>query len=264
MEVLVCFVGGINDELQPRVPSRIDAGREDGIVPHVHLFDVAVVGDDGAAVLLSGMKLHAVGVVLLVVVAVDALTVVLEATKHVVVDDALVVVLQAALTNGERLIADKRGWNEAVAEVGVDAVFRDEDAERFVVRPLVAALCKDIYFDGIAFGFADERGPFVERRLHLVGTDHLDVACCIACNHRIGFLVELEGQRSNVQWDRYIDIVRIDLRQGVDVGKRCRHLRCACTKQQGCSQYEISVFHHTRFFLYHPSFGSRGYAGGGG
>ena len=143
------LVGRIDDELQPRVPSGIDASREDGVVLHVHLLQLTVVGNDGATTLLTGMKLHALRVSLLVMVAVDALSLLLEAAKHIVVDDTLVVVLQTTLADGQGLVADERGWNETIAEIRVNAVCRHIDIEGLIVRPLVVVAGIDIDVDGL-------------------------------------------------------------------------------------------------------------------
>ena len=83
------------------MPRRINACREDGVVGHIHLVGLPFIHNDGSTVILACVELHLLGIVHLIVVAVDALSVHLVATKHVVVDDALVVVLEATLVDGE-------------------------------------------------------------------------------------------------------------------------------------------------------------------
>ena len=114
VEGLLRLVGGVGNELEPGVPAGIDAGREDGVVAHVHLVRFALIDDDGASMALACVELHLLGVVHLVVVAVDALSVDLVAAEHVVVDDALIVVLEAALVDGELLVGDVGGRDESV------------------------------------------------------------------------------------------------------------------------------------------------------
>ena len=213
MEILSRLVGGIDDEVEPGMPGGIDTGREDGVVAHVHLFDLAVIGYDGTSVILTGMELHATGVVLLIVVAVDALAFFLEATEHVVVDDALVVVFQTALVDGQCLVADERGEDETVAEIAVDSVGRHVDAEGLVVGPLVSLSCIDVDGDGTALGLLRERAPVVDIGLRLAFTYYFLIAHGIAGNHPVGFLVELEGERGHVDRDGHVGIVGIDLRQ---------------------------------------------------
>ena len=62
------------------MPCGIDACGEDGVVSHVDLLHLAVVGNKGAAPILSGMELQTLGVVPLIVVTIDTLAVFLEAT----------------------------------------------------------------------------------------------------------------------------------------------------------------------------------------
>ena len=75
VEALHGLVGGIGDELQPRMPRGIDTGGENRVVLHVHLLVFAVVGHESTAVLLAGVELEAIGVLLLIVVAVHALSI---------------------------------------------------------------------------------------------------------------------------------------------------------------------------------------------
>ena len=167
VEVLVGLVGGIDYQLEPRMPGGINAGREDRVTLHTDLLQLAIVGDDGAAVVLAGMELQAPGVVLLVVVAVDALPGLLCRAEHIVIDDALVVVLQAALADGQFLIADEGGVDEAVAQIAVDAVGRHIDTEGPVVGPLSCLAGIDVHGDGIALGPLCQLAPVAEARLRL-------------------------------------------------------------------------------------------------
>ena len=73
VERLVGGVSGVDDEWQRGVPCGIDAGREKRVVLHVDFAQLAIVGHNGAAKVLAGVELHALGIVLLVAVAVDAL-----------------------------------------------------------------------------------------------------------------------------------------------------------------------------------------------
>ena len=83
------------------MPGRIDTSRKNGVIAHVHLLNITVVDNNCPTVVLTGMKLHALRVILLIVVTVDALTVFLESTEHIIIDDALIIVFQTALTNGQ-------------------------------------------------------------------------------------------------------------------------------------------------------------------
>ena len=211
VETLEGLVGRIDDELQPWVPGGIDASREDRVVFQVHLLDLSVVGDDGTTPLLTGMELHALWVILLVVMTVDALSLDLEATEPVIVDDALVVVLETALADGEGLVADERRGDETIAQIGVDTIRRHMDGERLVVRPLVAVL--HIHIDTDITSLCRQFLPLAQGGLHLILAHHLDTVSLIACYHAVGLSIELEGQRGDVLGDGHIDDVGIDLRQ---------------------------------------------------
>ena len=108
MESLMGLVGGVDDEVELWMPCGIDTSREDGVVFHVNLLDFSVVGDDGSTAFLTSVELHSLWVVILVVMAVDALSLFLKTAEHIVVDDAFVVVFQTALINGQFFIGDIR------------------------------------------------------------------------------------------------------------------------------------------------------------
>ena len=150
IEALVGRIGRVDDERQPRVPCGIDAGREDGVVLHVDFPDIPVVGDDGAAQVLTGMELHPLRTVVLIAVAVDALSLVLLGTQHIVVDDTFLIRLQTSLTDGQYLVADIGGGNQTVAQIGVDGIRRDMDIERLIAHPLSVVAGKDLHLEGFA------------------------------------------------------------------------------------------------------------------
>ena len=107
METLGGHVRGIDDQFQPRMPRRIDTCRKNGVITHVHLLDLSIISDDCTAEVLTGMKLHALRVILLVVMTVNALSSFFKTAEHIVIDDTLVIVLQTTLTDGQRLVIDK-------------------------------------------------------------------------------------------------------------------------------------------------------------
>ena len=175
------------------MPGWIDTSREDGVVAHIHLLDLAVVGNDSATALLTGMELHALWVVLLIVVTVDTLTLLLKTTQHIVVDDALIIVFQTTLTDGERLVTDERRMNQSVTQPTVDTIGRNEDAEGFIVCPLVSLLGIDINGDLATSGLLNERAPIVSIGLGLPLADDLRIPSGEAGDHIIGKGVEFES-----------------------------------------------------------------------
>ena len=106
MECLYRFVGRIDNELLCGMPGGIDTGREHRVVAHVDLLNLSVVGNNGAAKVLTGMELHAVRVVLLVVVTIDALALSTLCAEHVAIDDVLIIVLKTTLADGQVFVGD--------------------------------------------------------------------------------------------------------------------------------------------------------------
>ena len=238
VEALARVVGRVDDEGQPGMPRRVDASRDDGVVLHVDLPQPAVVVDDGAALVLAGVELHALRVVLLVVVAVDALAVQLGAAEHVVDHHPLVVVLKAALVKRQLLVGDVAGRNQAVADVGVDAIVRHVDLERLVAAPLVAALGIDLDIDGSAGSLRRQLAPVVDVGLHLVAaTYQLLVARLQARHNLVAATVPFESQRRNVHRHGDVAVVGIDGRSLPCLGKRLRHAGVPAPNQHPSRQY---------------------------
>ena len=211
---LAGLVGGIDDELQPRMPGGIDASREDGVVLHAHLPHLAVVGNHRTAEVLTGVELHARGVVLLVVVAVDALSFAgaLLAAEDVVVDDALVVVLQMALADGQFLVAHVGGRDESIAQVRVDAVVGDVDVEGLVLRPLASVAGIDLHADALGSGLRHKALPVVVTGLNLVAPEQQFLAAGREPRHHLlGLAGHLERQRRHVHRHRHLPVVGIDV-----------------------------------------------------
>ena len=122
--------------------------------------------------MLTGMELKAVGVVLLVVVAVDALPFCRLCTEHVIVDDTLVVVLNATLTDGQVFVDDIRRRNQAVANIGIDGVGRYVDIERLETRPLVVGLNINLHLNSLALGILGQSLPVVCIGLYFRSATH--------------------------------------------------------------------------------------------
>ena len=208
VEHLAGHVGGIDDEFERGMPCGIDTCREDGVVAHVDFLDVTIIGDDRSAHALTGVKLHPFGVVLLVVVAVDALSVAPIRAEHVVVYHALVVVFQTALVDGQVLIGDIRRRNQSITDIGVDGV----GVERLEAPPTAVLLHIHLYLDGIALGTLGEPFPVIGIGHNLPSAaDDLFLAGREPRHHIVGMTVDLEGQRRNVDGNRDVGIVRIDV-----------------------------------------------------
>ena len=208
MEVLTGLVGSIDNEVQPRVPGWINASREDRVVAHVHLLQFAVIGNNRTTQVLTGVELHALWIVVLIMVTIDALAILLETAEDIVVDNTLVVVLQTTLIDGQRLVGDERRSNQTIADIGIDGVWRHEYLEGFEAGPLVTVSCIDINGNRLALGFLSQRVPFVNIRLSVA--HDIIVANSIAGHHLVSLSVKFKTQRCHIYRYCHLCIVRID------------------------------------------------------
>jgi hypothetical protein len=55
-------------------------------------------------------------------VTIDTLAVFLETAEHIIIDDALVIVFQTALVDGQRLVADERREDKTITQIAIDAI----------------------------------------------------------------------------------------------------------------------------------------------
>ena len=212
MENLACHIRGIDDEFEPGMPCGINTCGKDGIIPHIYLFNGSIVCYDSSAHVLTGMELHPFRVVLLIVVAVNTLSVASLGAEHIVVDDAFIVVFQTALINGQFFIGDIRRRNKAITDVGINGIGRNVDVERLETRPTIVFLYIHLHLDGIAFGSLSERLPVIGIGLYLMTiTNNLCFAGRKSGHHIICLAINLEGQRCDI--DRYCNvcIVRVDI-----------------------------------------------------
>ena len=234
LEDLTRLVRGIDDEVKPGMPGGIDTCREDGVVAHIDLPYLSVVGHHRTSQVLTCMELHACGVILLVVMTVDALSFALPflAAQDIVVDHTLIVGLQTALTDGQFLVADIRGVDETVAEVGIDAVLGHIDIEGFVFRPLSVVTREHLHPDLLVGSLRHEALPIITVGLYLVTFEQqLLTVGGEPCHHAFSLLCHLERQRRHIHRHRHALVIRVDVWLRI---RRCvvlRHLRGA-----GCHQ----------------------------
>ena len=246
MKALSGVVRRKDHEGQRGVPCGIDAGRDDAVVAHVDLAHLTVVGNDGAAHILAGVKEHAVGVVLLIVVAVDALPTLLGAAQQVVHHHALVVVLQAALVQGEIFVGDVGGRDESVAEPGVDAIRRHVEGKRLIALPLIVAIAGiDIDGDVAALGLLEQLVPFVDVGLHLVAAHNQFVIAARKSGHHLeGVVVHHKREGRYVHGDGHVGVVGIDIGLSVDGGISLGHTGAAARHQREDGHEGVyQVFH---------------------
>ena len=104
MEHLTCGIHRVGYHIVLGVERRVYTGRDCGIGLHVDLLHLTVVYKDCSALVLAYVELHVVGLVVLVGMAVDTLSLRLGAYKHIAVDNLLVVVGEVALVDGQLLV----------------------------------------------------------------------------------------------------------------------------------------------------------------
>ena len=226
MEALTGLIRGIDDQREPRVPGRIDAGREDGVVAHIGLTQLAIIGNHSTPMELTGMELHATGVVLLVVVTIDALTCGFLTTKHIVDHHLLLVILQTTLVQGQFLIGHIARRDESITQIRIDAIARNGNMEGLVSPPLLIKLDKHLDIDILltADGLVDQLAPIVHLGLYSLTTKHqFIITHRKPCHHLVTGILHLECQRSDIHRYRYVGIVRIDRRRPFDVSKLSGH-----------------------------------------
>ena len=117
--------------------------------------------------ILTGVELHPLRVILLIVMAVDTLSLIVFRTEDIVVDHLLIIVLQTALVDRQFLIRHIRRVDQSVADVTVDGVWRHMDAERLEASPLIVLPRISLHLYGLALGCSHKALPFIDIRLGL-------------------------------------------------------------------------------------------------
>ena len=223
------------------MPRRIDACRQDRVVLHADFPDLPVVGNNRAAHVLASVELHPFGIVLLIVMTVDALSVCTFRAEHIVVNDTFVVVLQTTLVDSQLFVGDIRWRDESIADICVDAVGRDVDVEGLILCPLVIVLRVDFHLDGITLGTLCQPMPVVGIGLHLLAaTNQFFVAGSQSGHHLTGVTVHLESQRCDVDRHGDVRVVGINGRQFLRLAELIRNLRSTGRHQRNCAaEYNI-------------------------
>ena len=108
------------------------------------------------------MELESLGILLLIVVAIHALSVDFVAAEHIAHDDALVVVFEAPLVEREFLIDHIRGRNQSITDVGVDGVGRHEDLEGLEQRPFAVVFGVNLDLNRLSLGLFSDYFPLVD------------------------------------------------------------------------------------------------------
>ena len=160
VEGLSGLVGGEDHPVACGVPGGIDGGGEDGVVLHVEFFQPFSVSNDGAAVGGAHVEEHAARVVVLIVVAVDAVVFLLVEAAIVLIDGLHVEGLQVALVEAELTVELVAGLDETVGEVAVDGLGGDVEVVGRVSQPAsVGLLGVDADAEAVAFVLLEQGVP---------------------------------------------------------------------------------------------------------
>ena len=122
MEHLTCSIHRIRDNIVFGVERGVYSCRYCRIGLEVHFLCLTVVDEDCTALELTHMELHVVGLVVLVSMTVDTLTLRLGTDEHIAVYDLLVVIGEVALVYRQFLISHIRGRNQTVRYIRVNLV----------------------------------------------------------------------------------------------------------------------------------------------
>ena len=172
------------------------------------------------------MELHTTRIVLLIVVAVDTLSLTVLATKGVVVNDRLIVVLEAALVDGQHLVSHEGRRDETIADIRIDGIGRHMNGEGLVAGPLAPSLRKDLDQKVATLSSSKQLTPFgkgwgLTRR----GRKHWGWCLAggtskhgIVGNHGVNRSIDHESEGCDVDRNGDINIVGINLRERIHLG----------------------------------------------
>ena len=161
----------------------------------------------------TDVKHHIVCTVVLVAVAIDAMSLLLGTNLAGVEDIALREILQAALSDSQMFKAHISGSQGTIREIRVYAVRTDLYAERLVAAPLILLLAIDIHRHLLPFGSEEKLLPLVLWNNNLVALAIVIFRIAsLEVSHHLVCLLHHEVQRRNINRYSYIGIVRIDVR----------------------------------------------------
>ena len=231
VECLAGGVGAVGNQFLCGVPTGVDACADGVVGLQIDLLRLPVVGDYRASQALTDMELHAVRVVLLEGVAVDALPILFGGVAHRAIDNLLVVILQTALVDGQLLVVHVAWGDQAVGDVRVDAVLGDVEMEGFHAKPLVVTLGVDGDLDILAgscqFLPLLLAGAYIRSRIavFLIAAPELR-------DEFFPLILDGEPQGSNVQGNRHVGVFRIDAHGLWAVGRVGRGAHRAAYRQK--------------------------------
>ena len=211
VECLPREIAGEDHPILLGVPRRVNAVGEHAVALHVHLAGLAVVNEDGAAVVGANVEEHVLGAVILVVVAVHAVVVVGIVRAIVFVDGLLREISQVALIYAQLTIEFVTRFNKTVTQVRVNFFLRHGDGILGEFHPARLLFGVDSHAEFAALVVAEQLPPlggvYLEFAL-LVGIhDNLPLLARNASGIGGAGVLDLHIQRGNIGWNHNIAVI---------------------------------------------------------
>ena len=194
------------------MPCRVNTSRQNGVIFHVNLTHQPIIGYHSATIFLARMELHSFRTILLIIMAVNALSTLFWTAQHIIIDNILIVVFQTALIDRQILITDIGWWDKSITQMGIYRVRWHINIKWLITRPLVIVTCKHLNLDGLSISFFNQLFPIISIWLNCRTTNYqLFVTNGISSHHLICLHIHLKCQRSHIDRDCHILIVWIDI-----------------------------------------------------
>ena len=268
MEGLAGLVGREGHQILCGMPGGIYGTAEDGTVLHLHLVCLSVLHDDGSAVVGTHVEEHILCTLVAVVVAVDAVVMLLVIAAVVLIHCALSPVGEVALVDAQLAVKLISGLDETVAQIGVDVFLCHCERVRLVLHPAVGVLhiyCHADVFPPVGLEQCPPGGSvyahahvLVGLGQHFLAVGSLQLCHCGSCSR----VLHHEVERSYVGRDDYIAVVGKDVGLRVECGGLGGQLCLVCAgssegqhEQQAGAYYIMCVLSchnvsvYTRFLL---------------
>ena len=143
------------------MPGRIYTRTDGGIRFEIHLCWHAIVNNHSTTMSLTHVELHVVGVIVLIGMAVNALSIRLTRDNHVVVDFSLIEIGKISLVDAQHFVCHVGRRNETIRDVWVDFLFSYMDGKFLECFPTTILLGKHFHLNTLSFGCFKHFFPFV-------------------------------------------------------------------------------------------------------
>jgi len=211
VENLTGLVGGERYKGFCGVPTGVNTCCEDAVVLDSNLMSFAAFGYDCASMVGTDMEKHAMGVVVLIVMAVHTMVFFAFVGAIVLIDRDLTEVGEVTLVESKLPVKLVTRFDKAVGEVAVYFFFGDMNLECGVVNPFVTSMGIEVHCQQFSSVVGEQLSPGCAVDIHLT------ILVCSAdettkiCHKGIGTgIYHHEIQRGDVWRNRDVAIVGID------------------------------------------------------